>query len=530
MIGTRAAKKASPGLPSRWRPRFPRVSGWSLRTRLVASLVALLAVLSAIVGVASVITMRHVLTGQLDRQVAAVTQRSHDYLNPGGGPGGGPNSDGHDGDADNTDSPQFIRIAGQPAGTIGAVRLGGNITSAGYTDQSGAPHPLNSAADTSKLLSVEADGNPHTVTLPDLGTYRVVAIQDPDGDGSVIVTGLPMHDVNAAVYRLSAVITIVAIVGLLLAALLGLLIVRLTLRPLRRVAATASRVAELPLDKGDVALAVRVPDEDIEPRTEVGQVGAALNRMLGHVSHALTARQQSESKVRQFVADASHELRTPLAAIRGYAELTRRTRKDLPPDISYAMERVESEATRMSGLVDDLLLLARLDQGRPVEREDVDLTALLVDVVSDAHVAGPDHPLDLDLPDEPITVSGDNFRLHQVVANLLTNARMHTPAGTHVSVRLARVDGRARITVTDDGPGIPASLLPSVFDRFARGDDSRSRAAGSTGLGLAIVSSVVAAHGGVVRVQSAPGCTEFTVDLPVVTEAVSTPEMLSAGR
>jgi two-component system OmpR family sensor kinase len=194
------------------------------------------------------------------------------------------------------------------------------------------------------------------------------------------------------------------------------------------------------------------------------------------------------------------------------------------------MERVESEATRMSGLVDDLLLLARLDQGRPVEREDVDLTALLVDVVSDAHVAGPDHPLDLDLPDEPITVSGDNFRLHQVVANLLTNARMHTPAGTHVSVRLVQVDGRARITVTDDGPGIPASLLPSVFDRFARGDDSRSRAAGSTGLGLAIVSSVVAAHGGVVRVQSAPGCTEFTVDLPVVTEAISTPEMLSAGR
>jgi two-component system OmpR family sensor kinase len=336
--------------------------------------------------------------------------------------------------------------------------------------------------------------------------------------------------VQLAVYRLAAVITIVAVVGLLLAALLGLLIVRLTLRPLRRVAATASRVAELPLDKGDVALAVRVPDADIEPRTEVGQVGAALNRMLGHVSHALSARQQSESKVRQFVADASHELRTPLAAIRGYAELTRRSRQTLPADISYAMERVESEATRMTGMVDDLLLLARLDAGRPVEHEDVDLTALLVDVVSDAHVAGPAHPLELTLPDEPIVVSGDNHRLHQVVANLLTNARTHTPPGTHIAVRLAQVAESARITVSDDGPGIPASLLPSVFDRFARGDDSRSRAAGSTGLGLAIVSSVVAAHGGTVRVESAPGRTEFTVELPISSEALPEREILTAGR
>jgi two-component system OmpR family sensor kinase len=183
----------------------------------------------------------------------------------------------------------------------------------------------------------------------------------------------------------------------------------------------------------------------------------------------------------------------------------------------------------MSGLVDDLLLLARLDAGRPVERELVDLAALLVDVVSDAHVAGPDHPLELDLPAEPITVRGDNCRLHQAVANLLSNARTHTPAGTHVFVRLACVDGGARITVTDDGPGISAALLPTVFDRFARGDDSRSRAAGSTGLGLAIVSSVVAAHGGSVRVESKPGRTEFAVDLPISSDAPCAPEMLTAG-
>jgi two-component system OmpR family sensor kinase len=466
--------------------------------------------------------MRHVLTNQLDAQLAAADNRSHNaYDHPGGN---------HPPDQDNGFGPGFTSAPGQPAGTIGAIRQGSTIIGANYTDSSGSPKQLPEAGDQRVLASIPADREPHTVDLPGLGPYRVLAAPDSDGDGHVLITGLPMHNVQSAVYRLSAVITIVAIVGLLLAALLGLLIVRLTLRPLRRVAATASRVAELPLDKGDVALAVRVPDEDIEPRTEVGQVGAALNRMLGHVSRALSARQQSESKVRQFVADASHELRTPLAAIRGYAELTRRTRTELPPDISYAMERVESEATRMSGLVDDLLLLARLDQGRPVEREDVDLTALLIDVISDAHVAGPDHPLDLDLPDEPIIVSGDNYRLHQVVANLLSNARMHTPAGTHVSVRLARVDSRAQITVTDDGPGIPAALLPSIFDRFARGDDSRSRAAGSTGLGLAIVSSVVAAHGGLVSVQSRPGRTEFTVDLPTVSETMSTPEMLTAGR
>jgi two-component system OmpR family sensor kinase len=490
-----------------------------LRTRLVASLVALLAVVSVGVGVASVITMRHVLTSQLDSQLAAADNRSHHaYDHVGGGHPGG----------DMDGGPGFTSAPGQPAGTIGAIRQGNTILGANYTDSSGSPQALPDAGDQTVLAAMSADGKPHTVDLPGLGTYRVLAAADSDGDGHVLITGLPMHNVQMAVYRLSAVITIVAVVGLLLAALIGLLIVRLTLRPLRRVAATASRVAELPLDKGDVALAVRVPDEDIEPRTEVGQVAAALNRMLGHVSHALSARQQSESKVRQFVADASHELRTPLAAIRGYAELTRRTRKELPPDISYAMERVESEATRMSGMVDDLLLLARLDAGRPVEREDVDLTALLVDVVSDAHVAGPEHPVELDLPDEPVVVSGDNHRLHQVVANLLSNARTHTPAGTRVSVQLARVDERARITVKDDGPGIPASLLPSVFDRFARADDSRSRAAGSTGLGLAIVSSVVAAHGGAVRVESAPGRTEFTVDLPVSSDALVELEMLTA--
>jgi two-component system OmpR family sensor kinase len=263
-----------------------------------------------------------------------------------------------------------------------------------------------------------------------------------------------------------------------------------------------------------VALAVRVPAADTDPRTEVGQVGAALNRMLGHVADALSARQASETRVRQFVADASHELRTPLAAIRGYAEVARRGRDEVPADVAHALRRVESESTRMTSLVDDLLLLARLDTGRPLAVEPVDLTALVVDAVSDAHVAGPEHRWQLELPEVAIRVPGDAARLHQVVANLLTNARVHTPPGSTVTTTLAVDATGAVLTVADDGPGVPVELQPEMFERFARGDSSRSRAHGSTGLGLAIVAAVVEAHHGTVEVQSRPGRTVFTVRLP----------------
>jgi two-component system OmpR family sensor kinase len=220
-------------------------------------------------------------------------------------------------------------------------------------------------------------------------------------------------------------------------------------------------------------------------------------------------------RVRQFVADASHELRTPLAAIRGYAELTRRGRDTVPPDIAHALGRVESESARMTTLVDDLLLLARLDSGRPLDRDPVELSRLVVDAVTDAHAAGRDHQWRLELPDEAVTVPGDTARLHQVLANLLANARTHTPHDTIVVTRLSTVDKDwAVITVTDNGPGIPERLQPDIFERFARGDSSRSRAAGSTGLGLAIVSAVVEAHGGTVGVTSRPGQTSFEVRLP----------------
>jgi two-component system OmpR family sensor kinase len=498
-------------------------SRWSLRTRLVAGLLALFAVLSVLIGVFSVVSLDRFLMHRLSQQVLSASTRSNNcYSNPGLCPGLGHGQPGPD-DPDDTAGPDFLGARGQPVGTLAAQIKDGAVT-AGFVTAQGDSSPQVSSAARRTLLGVPVDGRTHVVDLGgELGHYVVAADRVPDGD--IIVTGLPLSDVRSTVYRLAGVITAVTLFSLVLAGILGVIIVRLTLRPLRRVAATARRVAELPLDRGEVALAIRVPAADTDPRTEVGQVGAALNTMLDHVGAALTARQASETRVRHFVADASHELRTPLAAIRGYAELTRPRRPELPDDVTHALERVESESVRMTGLVEDLLLLARLDAGRPVERKPVDLSDLLVAAVSDAHAAGPDHRWELDLPEEPVTVVGDPARLHQVAANLLANARTHTPPGTTVAVRLCPQEGEAVLTVSDNGPGIPAELQSDVFERFARGDVSRSRATGSsgvgsTGLGLAIVAAVVEAHGGSVSVQSAPGDTVFTVRLPMNAPAV----------
>jgi two-component system OmpR family sensor kinase len=507
--------------PDGTRRRFG--GGTSLRTRLLAALVAMVAVVSAIIGVASVLTLRHELYQRVDRQLTAAGGRAEytrdsTQANP-GLDGGAGNSLHRPSYLPPQCTSAFARAAandrlfppGQTAGTITAPSSTGTAGTGAYLNANGCAEPLSAKA-TAQLLALPTTGSVQTVDIDGRGSYRVTSRINQDGE--VVVTGLPLNDINSTIYRLSAVIMAVAVAGLLVVTLLGAIIIKFTLRPLRRVAATASRVAELPLDKGEVALAVRVPDSDTDPRTEVGQVGAALNRMLGHVGSALRARQESESRVRQFVADASHELRTPLAAIRGYAELTRRARDQAPPDLAHAMARVESEATRMTGLVDDLLLLARLDEGSDVEHDEVDLTALLLDTVSDAHAAGPDHPIEVLFPEEPVTTIGDEARLHQVLANLLTNARTHTPPGTRITAEVAVEGGDAVLRVADNGPGIPADLQPAVFERFARGEKSRSRAAGSTGLGLAIVASVIAAHGGTVDLTSAPGRTVFTVRLP----------------
>jgi two-component system, OmpR family, sensor kinase len=487
--------------------------GWSLRARLLAGLLALMAAVSLIIGGVTVAALNHFQLRQVDAQLTKAIPPDQN---------GGP----HDGDPyGGRGGPTFLHLPGQSVGTLGAQVSGGTVVGASVLRSPGSNSRTQDvpASDYPTLLGLPVDGKAHSRHLDGLGDYRLTAHRTPGDD--VIINGLPLSSAQDTLYSMMIVVGGVTLTGLAVAGLAGALIIRLTLRPLRRVAQTAGRVAELPLDRGEVALGVRVPAADTDPRTEVGQVGAALNRMLGHVAAALAARHASETRVRQFVADASHELRTPLAAIRGYAELTRRAQTEPPADVAHALRRVESETARMTTLVEDLLLLAQLDSGRPLARDRVDVSRLVVDAVSDASAAGPDHRWRLDLPPEPLSVTGDAARLHQVLANLLANARTHAPPGTTVTTSLAGARagagaggnggrGQVALRVTDDGPGIPPTLLPEIFERFSRGDASRSRATGSTGLGLAIVAAVVEAHEGTVEVDSTPGRTEFTVLLP----------------
>jgi two-component system OmpR family sensor kinase len=497
--------------PRRMRPKPLR--DWTLRARLVTSLVGLLVIICVFIGCFTEIALNHFLTGRLDDQLSAAGGRVERQFQPGGlynSVGSSSQSTARPNSPNGLDSPF---PPGSEVGTI-SVRIPSNGTTVAkilqQTNQQASAISISKAA-AQVLAKVPTDGKPHTVEVPGYGEYRVAASKFADGD--VYITGLPLSGVHDTLVNLTAVITAVAIIGLIIAAFLGAFVVRLALRPLRRVTSTATKVAEMPLDEGEVALAVRVPEPN--PHTEVGQVGVALNRMLENISDALNARHQSETRVRQFVADASHELRTPLASIRGYAELTRRSRDKAPPDIAHAMNRVESEANRMTALVEDLLLLARLDAGRPLATDEVDLTRLTVDVMSDAHAAGRDHHWHLDLGEEPISVRGDQPRLQQVLVNILANARTHTPAGTNVWISLAEQGNSVLLEVRDDGPGIPEELIPDIFQRFSRGEESRSRLAGSTGLGLAIVAAVVSAHSGEIAVRSRPGETVFTVKLPM---------------
>ncbi|WP_030752375.1 cell wall metabolism sensor histidine kinase WalK [Streptomyces griseus] len=493
----------------RLRPRRP----WSLRTRLVVSAVALIAVVAAVIGTVTTIAYRSYLYDRADERLTGLAQRA----------AGPPVAPPGFGAVQGRPPLAFLGDPGSPIGTLGAAVDGAEVTEAGYSteaadsttgDRPRFPVEELDAAQREALATVPRDFRPHTVELPGgLGSYRVVYAEGIHGSTLV---GTPLAEVESALSTLVLVELSLTGASLVAASLAGTALVRIALRPLRRVAATAAQVARLPLHSGEVALHQRVPEAEADPRTEVGQVGAALNRMLDHVHAALDARQQSETRVRQFVADASHELRTPLASIRGYAELTRRGREECGPDTRHALGRIESEATRMTGLVEDLLLLARLDAGRPLAHETTDLVPLAVDAVGDARAAGPGHHWRLDLPaeGEPAAVRGDAARLQQVLLNLLANARTHTPPGTTVTASVRREGAAVVAEVRDDGPGIPPELLPAVFERFARGDASRSRQAGSTGLGLAIVRAVVTAHGGEVTVDSAPGRTVFAVRIP----------------
>ncbi|CAJ1494819.1 sensor histidine kinase [[Mycobacterium] burgundiense] len=481
---------------------------WSLTARLVVGQVLLLALVCIGIGAATELALRQYLMTQLDHSLNDSSRRSAMMAGlppPSPPPGVRPFRQPGPG-------PDFLDAPGQPVGLIAAVHRFDGAVTAGVLTTTGGRGALSPTA-IQQLAAVEPGAAPVTVDLDGVGDYRLVATGSRVGD--VIVTGIPMAEVNDTMLRVLLIFAVVAAAAVLAASTLGIVITRRALAPLNRAAATARQVAHLPLDRGEVELPVRVPEADTNPNTEVGQMGSALNRMLDHISTALSTRQASETRVRQFVADASHELRTPLTAIRGYTELVQRRRDELPDEVAHAIGRVASESERMTNLVEDLLLLARLDSGRPLERAPVDLSHLAIDTVADAHIAGPEHQWNLDLPDEPVVVLGDDARLRQVLANLLANARVHTHAGTTVTVALHDSGAEAVVRVSDDGPGIPADLQSEVFERFARGDSSRSRNGGGTGLGLAIVAAVVRAHHGSIAVRSVPGDTEFTVRLPL---------------
>ncbi|MFG3100769.1 sensor histidine kinase [Streptomyces sp. NPDC048182] len=507
----------------------PRRSGpRSLRARLVLSSLALIAVVAAVIGSVTTIALRSYLYRQLDDQVGQIAMRA-------AGPEDVPRDAGHFPPPGGDDAYDFV-TKGATAGTVGArVTVDGAGRAAVAdgeinTERTGADGARTQADRLTRtqldaLAGAPRDGATHRVTLPGRGDYRV---RYAHGVRGAYYVGRPTADVDRTIRTLVVIELSVTAAGLTAAGIAAAALTGVALRPLRRVAATAARVSELPLHRGEVALPERVPDAEADPRTEAGQVGAALNRMLDHVHSALDARHRSETRVRQFVADAGHELRTPLASICGYAELTRRGHEPAGPDTRHALGRIESEAERMTGLVEDLLLLARLDTGRPLAFADTDLCPLVVDAVADARAAAPGHVWRLALPDaEDTRVRADASRLPQVLVNLLANARSHTPPGTTVTARVRRAGERLLVEVADDGPGVPPDLLPHVFERFARGDTSRSRAAGSTGLGLAIVRAVTLAHGGQVWVESAPGRTVFTVDLPALPALPHTP--LRAG-
>lgn len=526
-------------LPERVRAAWRAPAGWlrqvrvriPLRVQLVA--VVLLLVIAALLGsgIAATATMRDYLLGRVDDQLA---QAQRPYVEHGlagivrgsqpGGPGpgspvpGGSDTDrGADPDNDQTNLPSAYVV--EVIDGNGAVRYG----------------PTSAFADSSVPLPAlphlrVGTGGQHgswTFTVPAVSggaQWRVLAapVTLTDGSTGTLLIAQSLSDVQNTVNRLVLLLLVIGGAAVVLLAGVGYVVVRASLRPLREVERTAAQIAA-----GD--LSRRVPHAD--RRTEVGQLSAALNTMLHEIEVAFADRadseqaaRQSEDRMRRFVADASHELRTPLTTIRGFAELYRQGAAAAPGDTARVMRRVEDEAKRMGLLVEDLLLLARLDQQRPFAQLPVDLLVLANDAVHAARATAPDRPIELEIgaTDPPPIVVGDEARLRQVLANLVGNALRHTPPGTPVAVSVATGPSPhcgapvAVLAVSDQGPGMTAQDAARIFERFYRADQSRNRDEGGTGLGLAIVSAIVAGHGGTIEVDTAPGAgARFRVELPI---------------
>ncbi len=502
----------------------------SLRTRLLLGLLAVAAAGLAVFAIASYRSLDSYLGDRTDDQVRAAIEPAVSILlqNPANarcageanGPGGSPPTGGPAGLPPGVGTGQFGPAPGPgdsdaklPPGTYVELRdadgqrcashFFGSYPEAGF-DHPDLPQALSTTApnETLDLTTVGSTGGGST-------DFRVAALSPQEG-GSSIVIAVPTTETTDTLNRLALTELIVAIVVLIALGILAFYVVRLGLRPLERMEATAGEIAA-----GDLTRRV----EPADPRTEVGRLGIALNSMLEQIESAFAAREASETKMRQFLADASHELRTPLASIRGYSELYRLGAAEDPEDLEKAMSRIEAESARMGSLVDDLMTLARLDEVRKGVREPVDLSELASEAVEDARAAAPAREISLEA--ESVTIEADRDQLRQVLGNLLRNADTHTPAGTPVEVTVASVasdpaeEGGARITVRDHGPGLGDAAGPELFERFWRAGAARDRESGGAGLGLAIVAAIVEAHGGAVTAGDAPsGGAIFTVTLP----------------
>jgi two-component system OmpR family sensor kinase len=391
------------------------------------------------------------------------------------------------------------------------TRSGQILQKGGFLVGGGSPPEVGSVASPTQTVDAGQERARYfTVSSEDGSTrYRVRASIDAENPNDVLLVATSLHDVYGTLHRLLLIELLGTLGALAAIAGVGLWVVHLGLRPLREIEATAATIAA-----GDLSQRV----SRVETTTEVGRLGSSLNAMLTQIETAFRAREESEQKLRRFVADASHELRTPLAAVRAYAELFGRGAVDRPEDLARSMSGITREAERMSVLVDDLLLLARLDEGRPLDRRPVNLADVVLEAVDAARVVDSERPIDVHV--EPVTVEGDRDRLRQVIDNLFANVRAHTAPGTHVTVDLSRVNGNAELSVSDTGPGLTNEERAQVFQRFYRVDTSRSRASGGGGLGLSIVAAVAEAHDGSADVREAPGGgATFAVSIPLGDDA-----------
>jgi two-component system OmpR family sensor kinase len=485
---------------------------WSLQTRLMVTVIGIVSLILVIVAIATSAALGRVLEQSLDTRLESSAQQAGRGLQLPQFPGG--TRDAYDVLNEGRQEPGFLFVV---------ERLDGAVSGA-YVSEDGDVVRMTSAQIQDAVDAMDQGGF-RTVSLGNgIGDYRVVPVR---GDGFFAIAGLPVAEVRTTIAATLTTIALVTAGGLLLLAAAIAFVIRAGLAPLRAVADTATRVAALPLSQGAVSITERVPDDETDEHTEIGRVGHALNTLLDHVGESLDARQRNEERMRRFVADASHELRTPLASIRGFSELSLRALRQGPAAPAAAtvettessLERIQAQSIRMTGLVEDLLLLARLDEGQELVYGTVDLSRLAIEAIADATPAGPDHGWELDLDEEPVVVTGDAARLHQVVGNLLANARTHTPAGTDVTLSVVREGTDAVLRVHDNGPGIDPDIADELFERFSRADRSRARKTGGTGLGLSIAQAIVTAHGGSLSVHSAPGSTTFEVRLPLTPPA-----------